>query len=74
LRAWSIRFGASRTKLDGRGPVCGNARCGNTTRSRLLAKALPASLSKSDTYAQLPSSADGAYHVYVAAYTDDGWG
>lgn len=74
LRAWSIRFGATRKKLDGRGPVCGNARCGNTVRSRLLGQNLPATLSKSDTYSQLPSSADGAYTVYVAAYTDDGWG
>jgi hypothetical protein len=74
LRAWSIRFGATHKKLNGRGVVCGNARCGNTVRSRLLGQALPANLTRADTYSELPSSADGAYTVYVSAYTDDGWG
>jgi hypothetical protein len=70
IRAWSIRFGASRKKLVGQGVVCGTSRCGLV---RPLARAL-GSISKAETYSQLPSSADGGYTVYVAAYTDAGWG
>lgn len=70
VRAWSVRFGATNKKLAGQGMVCGEARCGI---SRSLARALGATITATDTYGELPSSADGSYTVNVRAYSDDGW-
>jgi hypothetical protein len=70
VRAWSVRFGATSIKLAGQGMVCGEARCGI---AQALARALGATITATDTYGQLPSSADGSYTVNVRAYSDDGW-
>jgi hypothetical protein len=77
VRYWSVRFtGGTRatgTRLKSLGAVCGISRCGAPGVKPL---ALPSGtqVTVDEMYPQIPSSADGTYHVYVWAMNGtQGW-
>jgi hypothetical protein len=78
LRYWRVNFAGGGTRLTGTrlkslGAVCGVSRCGAPGVKPL---ALPSGtqVTVAETYPQLPSSADGTYHVYVWAMNGtQGW-
>lgn len=77
LRYWSVRFtGGTRltgTLLKSLGAVCGISRCGVST-VRPLSLPSGTEVTIAENYTDLPSSADGTYHVYAyAASATQGW-
>lgn len=78
LRYWRVNFAGGGTRLTGTllkclGVMCGVSRCG-APGSRPLALPSGTQVTVAETYPQLPSSADGTYHVYAwAASATQGW-